>query len=450
MTAAARLRRLRWRLTALCALTSAIGLIGVAAFAVHGDDAAWHRQLDNALNLQTSRAVFLLSLDEDARIDVQRLLGSRDVDCPPLTVLSGAAGQLTIIQAPDQPCVQVRIQDLHAVATTAIQQESIVRVDALSEDGHPLRLLAEPFAGPGTETPRGAIVAAADTSSDKAEHRRLAIRLLVGCAVLISLSAAVGHFLSGRALHLAVTALRRQERFLAEAAHDLRAPAASLRILAETALREDAQRTQALERTVRLATRMGDLLDDLLTRARLTAGMGTLARQPMRLDQLVDVVIADAHTDGHHVVVRVEPAVVLADPDLLRRAVANLFANALTHGRAPGWPAEVVLTVTADGVITIDDAGPGVPPALANSLFERFRSGSGSTGLGLSIAAWVARAHGGTLTLETSPRGGARFALRIPTCGKSTRSASNRPSSASARSADTLCRPLRRLVRIAD
>ncbi|MFI8281389.1 sensor histidine kinase [Streptomyces sp. NPDC085929] len=119
--------------------------------------------------------------------------------------------------------------------------------------------------------------------------------------------------------------------------------------------------------------------------------------------------------------------------DVLGLIIGVVGMAASAHDNAAG--------TALDGVITIDDAGPGVPPALANSLFERFRSGSGSTGLGLSIAAWVARAHGGTLTLETSPRGGARFALRIPTCGKSTRSASNRPSSASARSADTLCRP---------
>ncbi|MET8626804.1 ATP-binding protein [Kitasatospora sp. NPDC004669] len=55
-----------------------------------------------------------------------------------------------------------------------------------------------------------------------------------------------------------------------------------------------------------------------------------------------------------------------------------------------------------------------VPPEQARSLFERFHSGAGSTGLGLSIAAWVARAHGGSLTVTTSTRGGARFVLRVP------------------------------------
>jgi two-component system OmpR family sensor kinase len=106
--------------------------------------------------------------------------------------------------------------------------------------------------------------------------------------------------------------------------------------------------------------------------------------------------------------------VVLADAGLLRRAVANLLGNALTHGHTPGEPADVEITVAADGTVTVDDAGPGIPPGQAKSLFERFHSGSGSSGLGLSIAAWVAHAHGGSLTVVPSARGGSRFLLSVP------------------------------------
>ena len=91
--------------------------------------------------------------------------------------------------------------------------------------------------------------------------------------------------------------------------------------------------------------------------------------------------------------------------------MANLLGNALVHGHAPGRPGEVELTVTADGTLTVDDAGPGVPRELADSLFQRFRSGSASGSSGLSIASWIAHAHDGTLDATTSPRGGARFTL---------------------------------------
>ncbi|MCZ0982216.1 sensor histidine kinase [Streptomyces diastatochromogenes] len=98
----------------------------------------------------------------------------------------------------------------------------------------------------------------------------------------------------------------------------------------------------------------------------------------------------------------------------MRRAVGNLLDNALAHGHAPGVPADVLLTVGRDGTVTVEDAGPGLPPEVAGALFERFRSGSGSTGLGLSIASWVAHVHGGTLTAGRSAAGGARFVLRLP------------------------------------
>ncbi|WP_404961240.1 sensor histidine kinase [Streptomyces sp. 147326] len=416
MTAAeARARRLRRRLTALFTLTSAVGLIALAAFAIHTNDNSWRNQLDDALNLQTSRAIPLLGTDEKGKLDVQALKEGMETECPLLTVVATTANEPTIVYQPRQACVGPRNEDLEEAAAAAVKEGEAVVVDARSEDGHEIRLLAEPYTAGDGEKPEGALVAAVDMSADQAAHRRLTLLLTGGCAALVTLSAAAGHLLSGRAIRPALTALRQQEEFLADAAHDLRTPAASLRILAETALRDDTNRDAALERTVRLASRMGDLIDGLLTRARMAAGVSAPDRQPMRLDQLVEAVVDDTETGGHHVTVRTEPVVVVADPDLLKRAVANLLGNALVHGHAPGRPAEVELTVTADGTLTVDDTGPGVPRELADSLFQRFRSGSasGSSGLGLSIASWIAHAHDGTLDATTSPRGGARFTLHL-------------------------------------
>ncbi|MFI9331253.1 sensor histidine kinase [Kitasatospora sp. NPDC052868] len=415
LTAAARIRRLRRRLTALFALTSAIGLIGLAAFAIRTDDKSWSDRLDDALTLQTGQAILLLNFDEDDdRLDTQYLQDGMETDCPPVTVVAGPADRPTVSYAPRKPCVRAHTEDLEAVAAEAMREGSAVVADARGDNGHLIRLLAAPYAGADGQSTAGAVVAVDDTTADRAAHRKLALLLVAGCAVLVTLSAVAGHLLSGRAIRPALTALQQQEEFLADAAHDLRTPTASLRGLAETALRDDEHRTAALERTVRLASRMGDLIDGLLTRARLMAGVATLASQPLRLDQLVEVVVDDIEAGEHRVSVHTEPVVVLADPELLRRAVANLLGNALLHGHAPGLPAEVDVTVAADATVTIDDAGPGIPPALAGSLFQRFQSGAGSTGLGLSIASWVAQAHGGSLDVGTSPRGGARFTLRLP------------------------------------
>ncbi|KOY54504.1 sensor histidine kinase [Streptomyces sp. XY332] len=416
MTAAeARARRLRRRLTALFTLTSAAGLIALAAFAIRTDDDSWRNRLDDALNLQTSRAIPLLGTDENGKLDVRALEEGIETECPLLTVVATTATKPTIVYRPRRACVGPRNEDIEEAAAAAVKEGEAIATDALSEEGQEIRLVAEPYTAADGAAPEGALVAAADMSADRAAHRRLTLLLIGGCAGLVTLSAAAGHLLSGRAIRPALTALRQQEEFLADAAHDLRTPAASLRILAETALRDDASRDAALERTVQLADRMGDLIDGLLTRARMAAGVSAPDRQPMRLDQLVEAVVDDTETGGHRVAVRTEPVVVVADPDLLRRAVANLLGNALVHGHAPGRPAEVELTVTADGTLTVDDAGPGVPRELADSLFQRFRSGSasGSSGLGLSIASWVAHAHGGTLDVTTSPHGGARFTLHL-------------------------------------
>ncbi|MFF2076099.1 sensor histidine kinase [Kitasatospora sp. NPDC058162] len=420
LTAEARIRRLRWRLTALFALTSALALVGLAGFAIYSDSNARRDQLDDRLRMRGTAAVGLIIYDDQDKLDIESLLDTVGTDCPQLTVVTVTSSTPATAYAPPKPCVHAAEADIRGLATRAVAQHGTVSADGRATDGRPVRLFAAPFDGPGGETVAGAVVLAADASVTKAQ-KQLRLVLITGSLVLVSVSGLAGHLLSGRAIRPALTSLRQQEEFLADAAHDLRTPAATLRTLAATALHaqaghpQDAVRTSALQRTEHLAARMGDLIDGLLTRARLMAGVATPVREPLRLDQLVETVVEDTDTDGHRVTVVTERAVVVGDLDLLHRAVANLLGNALAHGHAPGVPADVRLTVTGDGTVTVDDSGPGVPPELAGSLFERHRSGSGSSGLGLSIASWVAHVHGGSLTVATSPTGGARFVLRLAT-----------------------------------
>ncbi|MFJ9824364.1 sensor histidine kinase [Streptomyces sp. NPDC101160] len=437
LTPTERVLRLRRRISLLFALTSAVGLVAMAVFAVRSDSGRWREQLDHSMDADTSWALGLLETDEEGRLDTGVLADNVNTACPPLTVLlvsDADPDRLTVQHAPAKPCLTVSRGTVLAAGRAAVRADEVRAFDRRTASGAPVRVFAQPFYAPdaaGDEPPQGVLVTVADATAEQARHQRLVWLVSGGCAVLVLLSAAVGHLLSGRAVRPALTALAQQEAFLADAAHDLRTPAASLRTLAETALRGETDSAEVHRRTLRLAEGMGGLVDGLLTRARLMSGTATPARQLLRLDQLVEAVVEEVvegateevaegvagkgPTAGHRVRVEAADTVVLADPDLVRRAVGNLLGNALTHGHAPGVPADVLITVAGDGTLTVEDAGPGLPPEVAGALFERFRSGSGSTGLGLSIASWVAHAHGGTLTADRGERGGARFVLRLPT-----------------------------------
>jgi signal transduction histidine kinase len=238
----------------------------------------------------------------------------------------------------------------------------------------------------------------------------LIIILTVGSVLLLVALATGGRFVAGRAIRPALRALEQQEALLADAAHDLRTPLTTLRTLAETALQDPGQRADLLPRTVTLSVRMGAIVDDLLTRARLAAGVEQLELRPLRLDQLVETLVEEMGAD---VRLESEPSVVRADPDLLRRAVANLIENAVSHGR-PASGGEATVRVRVDvGQVTVADDGPGIDPAAAKKIFDRFQSGSGSSGLGLAISRWIAHAHGGTLVAKPSAKG-AIFVLTLP------------------------------------
>jgi signal transduction histidine kinase len=216
--------------------------------------------------------------------------------------------------------------------------------------------------------------------------------------------------LAGRTMQPAANTLEQQELLLAESAHDLRTPVAALRALAETALQNPSLRTELLPRTVDLAQRMGNIINDLLTRARLAAGVEQLDLQQVRLDQLVAGVVENTPTNGARITLDTTESIVSADPTLVQRAVGNLLDNALRHGRAPGQAAVIAVSV-ADGRITVADQGPGLREPLKATPFNR--TGSSTTGLGLSIVRWIAAAHGGTLQVHNAPRGGAVFQLSL-------------------------------------
>lgn len=409
-SAADRLRRLRLLLTILFTAINATGLIVFAWIAIASDDSG-PQSLDGDLHRVTSVTARLLQYDNQTLIT--GYVGNDELNdqCPQFAVLPGAGGNFAPYFS-RRTCVPMDPAVLGGLANDAAQSGRLITGNSHGTGGQLVRVGVEPFRNSSGQY-IGSVVAVSDADAAQAAHTRFVVFVIGGCAVLVAVLAVAGHLLSTRAMRPAVAALEQQEVLLAETAHDLRTPVAALRALAETALRNPSERTELLPRTVGLAARMGTIIDGLLVRARLAAGMDHLAVQPVWLDQLVTGLVDDTPADGASVTVTAAPSLVQVDPALVQRAIGNLLDNALRYGRKGNEPAIVHITV-ANGRVTVADHGPGVDGAIAEDLLDRFRTSSGSTGLGLSIVRWVAQAHGGALNVYNADEGGAIFELELP------------------------------------
>lgn len=411
-SSADRLRRLRWVLTATFTAMNAIGLIVFAWLVIDSDADRGVQRMDLELSKVTSTVSRLVGLDGDAI--VTGLIAGDEINrqCPQFAVLPGDTGG-TFEHFSGRQCVRMDPAVIGGLAAEATRTGRELYGYQTSLDGDTVRVRAQPFRGESGYL--GAVVAVTNAEPTLGEHDLMVLFVVLGVVVLIGSLGLAGHLLSGRAIRPAVAALEQQEVLLAETAHDLRTPVAALRALAETALRNPAQRAELLPRTVRLASRMGAIIDGLLVRARLAAGVERLAMQPVWLDQLVTGVVEETPPEGASVTVTAAPCKVMADPTLLQRAVGNLLGNALRYGRQPNQPAIVHISV-AGGRVTVADHGPGVSGDFVDEAFDRFRTSSGSSGvgLGLSIVRWVATAHGGTLSVYNAEDAGAIFELALP------------------------------------
>ncbi|WP_316752809.1 sensor histidine kinase [Streptomyces herbicida] len=223
---------------------------------------------------------------------------------------------------------------------------------------------------------------------------------------------------------------QRLRRFVADASHELRTPLMSVRGYADlfqyAAANEPGERERHLARLRAEAARMGVLLDDLLLLARLDAAE---VEAPLRLEDtdLTELVreAADAFRAGHPehplTVTAGSDAVKLRlDPVRIRQVLDNLLTNAAVHTPTG---TEVSVTVSAAGGLAsvgVGDAGPGVPAADRDRVFDRFyrvdkaRSRDrGGSGLGLSVARALVEAHGGTIALG-GEEGTTVFTVTLP------------------------------------
>lgn len=217
--------------------------------------------------------------------------------------------------------------------------------------------------------------------------------------------------------HDAETAMR---RFLADASHELRTPVAALQASVESLLREQPERPRRDELEATLArntARLGRLIDDLLSLARLE-GTDQPDDQTVDLAELLQTAVDEArlrHT-GPTIRLHTLEAHVRGDAPGLQRVISNVLENALAAAPETG---QIGISASRHGEaveVRIVDNGPSIPKAERERIFERFvrlDNTHTGTGLGLAIARRIARQHGGELTCDPVPHG-ASFTLRLP------------------------------------
>lgn len=289
---------------------------------------------------------------------------------------------------------------------------------ALEDD--PYRLLSRRIDGPD-----GPVILHVASALDDMEESLAALRasLLVVVPVLSLLMAALTWWLVGWTLRPVEVANRRQQRFVADASHELRSPLTRMRSELEVDLAHPgtadlaATHRSLLEETIGLQR----LVDDLLHLARTGRHADVVRQEPVDLD---DILLSEAHRlreNGRISVdtTEISAAQILGDREQLARALRNIVDNAARHAAS-----QVVLRLAERGqeaVLEVVDDGPGIPANDRERVFERFtrldnaRSQStGGAGLGLAITRDIVERHRGAVFVASHGRPGTCVRVRLP------------------------------------
>jgi signal transduction histidine kinase len=220
-----------------------------------------------------------------------------------------------------------------------------------------------------------------------------------------------------------------QRRFVSDASHELRTPIAVVKANNELLARHPEATIESsydqIEAVGAEAEHMTHLVDDLLTLARADEGRVTLTKAPLDLGGLAGEIGRDmgalAELRGVELSVETMPVDVEGDAQRLRQLVVILVDNALKYTPAGGHAKLAVARHGRRAELSVSDDGPGLSPENQKRVFDRFfrvsearTRGEGGSGLGLAIAKWIAEAHDGRITVESTPGHGATFTVRFP------------------------------------
>ncbi|HVA91844.1 MAG TPA: HAMP domain-containing sensor histidine kinase [Chloroflexota bacterium] len=280
---------------------------------------------------------------------------------------------------------------------------------------------------------RGSVAGVVQTGASERSYEQNLHALLISMLLVSVFGLAASLGITWLVIRLALTPIRsslaHQRDFVADAAHELRAPLAILRTAAELWLEPASMDDQqvAVEQVLSQGSHLARLVDDLSLLARADSGAVSIAHERVDLPALIRETVSGvelvAEEGGTRLEVRADDLWIRGDPGRLRQLLLILLDNALRHA-----PESETVTVTArrqggHAVVSVRDRGPGIDQRDMPRLFDRFyradraRAGEG-TGLGLAIARWIAMAHGGQIRAANAPDGGSVFTLTLPLGGQ--------------------------------
>lgn len=395
------LRRLRSRLVAVAVSVTAVVFVLAALLIV---DQQRDRLLDLVDDALRGRADELVAVAEAGR--VTRL---------PVADLDDQAAQVTTLDGAVL-AASANLDGAAAIASRPAEGEQVRTVDGLPIEDDEYRILSR-----RVELPDGGtvVVHVAENIDDVADGV-LALRstLLLSFPALLLVLGALTWWLVGAALAPVAENARRQERFVADASHELRRPLARARsrLEVEALHGDDAELRSSVVDSLGELSALESLLDELLELARAEDG-----RSPTEID-LDDVVLEEVAALRQQVSASIDAsavsgATVIGRRSELQRVVRNLVENACRYAASSVRLGLVERDRCA--VLTVDDDGPGIPEGDRAAVFERFARldparTSGGSGLGLALVADIVGRGGGTIAVRDSPLGGARFEVELP------------------------------------
>jgi two-component system sensor histidine kinase CiaH len=302
-------------------------------------------------------------------------------------------------------------------------------VRTVTTDKHSYRVLQFPNQNQSSST-IASIGIVRSLEDVKGTLRSLMLDIAVGIVAGVIISILAGLFLAERALVPIRRSWEKQQRFVADASHELRTPTAVIHAQTELLFRYPThsieQESPNIAVILKESKRMGKLVEDLLTLARSDSNQLQIQSSTIALDSLLSEVIDQfrllADTQEIEIITDLHPPLTLwGDEGRIRQLLIILLDNALKYTPSSGR-IEVSGRYQSNSVyISILDTGCGIAEDELPHIFERFYRGDkvrsrtqGGTGLGLSIAQWIVDAHGGVIRVHSKVNTGTKVELLFP------------------------------------